>query len=137
LTLRAVKNRLTDLFIRLIFLTYTRQSELEDTAVSIDVVEALALLLHPLSVLHELDAALSFYSTQDSLRKGADKTWKEFHREVESLEGGRSLSTELQQTQHLWFALVLFRIKESTRWSHYENWFAKYLTRSFHSFHCW
>lgn len=111
--LKAVKNRLSDLFIRLTFLAYSSSSgSAADPMISIELVEALALLLHPLSIMFEMDSILTVRMQVD----GNGRSRKDSH------EDSSVSSLELQLTRHVWFTLLMFRIKEQTRWGHYGNW---------------
>lgn len=113
--LKALKNRVADLFIRLAFLAYSSNMYSVDSSgsmISIELVEALALLLHPLSIMFEMDSILT-------VKLHTDKNGRP-HKGLNDDEMMSSL--ELQLSRHLWFTLLMFRIKEQSRWGHYSNW---------------
>ena len=104
--LKGIKHRTVDLFIRLSFFAYGRASQNGggDGLLDIEVSEGLALLLHPMSVIFELEAILGH-----SLRSALGRTSEQ--------------QSERQMFRNLWYVLVLFRVKETSRWGHYGNWF--------------
>jgi hypothetical protein len=103
--LSALKLQLSDLFVRLALIIYNENSHsslAEGNTRRIELVESLGLLLHPISLAFELTSILK---AQNSLISGKN---------------------ELPHIRHLWYILVLFRIKESSNWSYYSNWLKFY-----------